>query len=185
MKLLYVGRWDERRNIIFLFDVFKLVLNKFSDAVLILVGSPRTGDYGEKCIEYAKTLGIYNHLYIIPNLEQQYIRAVYKKCDVFLLPTLYEIFGMVLLEAMYFGLPCITTKNGGSQMLIDNGNTGVVLPLDSRLWYGEIINIYENESYRKHIAQNSHDFITENYTWDKISEKFIHVYNQVVGGIAK
>lgn len=60
-------------------------------------------------------------------MEQKYLSGVYNLADFFLLPTEYEIFGMVLLEAMYYKTVVLTTDNGGSSTLIDNGRNGYIL----------------------------------------------------------
>ena len=60
-------------------------------------------------------------------MEQKYLSDVYNLADFFLLPTKYEIFGMVLLEAMYYKTVVLTTDNGGSSTLIDNGRNGYIL----------------------------------------------------------
>ena len=64
-------------------------------------------------------------------MEQKYLAGVYGLADIFLLPTEYEIFGMVLLEAMYYHSVVLTTLNGGSSTLIDNGKNGFVLTLNN------------------------------------------------------
>lgn len=68
-------------------------------------------------------------------MQQEELSNIYKISDIFLLPTEYEIFGMVLLEAMYFGLPVITTYNGGSSTIIENGKNGFICSkLDKAEW---------------------------------------------------
>lgn len=56
--------------------------------------------------------------------------TVYQSCDAFSLPTRYEIFGMVLLEAMYYGLPTFTTYNGGSSTLMNQENGIIINSID-------------------------------------------------------
>lgn len=65
-------------------------------------------------------------MYTMHRIEQRYLSRVYQACTAFLFPSTYEIFGMVLMEAMYFGLPVISCENGGSTMLIKNGINGFV-----------------------------------------------------------
>ena len=54
--------------------------------------------------------------------------AMFKRADIFVFPTEYECFPLVLLEAMQFGLPCISTLEGGIPNIIDDGYTGILIP---------------------------------------------------------
>ncbi len=171
INLLYIGRFEERRNIPFLYDVAKLLGERGVAYRLITVG---TGDeaYKEMCAAYAAEAGVEAQIIHIEKLEQKYLAALYRKCDVFLLPTHYEIFGMVLLEAMYYGLTCLTTANGGSDMLIRDRENGRVLPLSAELWCDAVIDSRGDTS----VGEAAHRTIAETYTWDALAEQFEAAY---------
>lgn len=85
---------------------------------------------------------------------------------------------MVLLEAMYFGLPTITTYNGGSATLMNKDNGFIIDKLDANLWSQTIIDLLKNEERYTAISQNASKIISEEYTWDALVEKFEEVYEQ-------
>lgn len=177
IKLLYIGRIEERRNIPFLFDILNELKNRNVNAKLVMIGN---GDeeYCKNCFDYAKKCCVFDSIYHIKKAEQKYLQYAYKSTDIFLLPTRYEIFGMVLLEAMYFGTPAITTKNGGSQMLIENGIDGYIIDVFNKsLWCDKIIEASQNSAK---ISQNAHKKITEKFTWDVLSDKFISTYEKKI-----
>lgn len=177
IKLLYIGKIEERRNIPFLFDILNELKNRNVNAKLVMIGN---GDeeYCKNCFDYAKKCGVFDSIYHIKKAEQKYLQYAYKNTDIFLLPTRYEIFGMVLLEAMYFGTPAITTKNGGSQMLIENGIDGQIInEFDTKKWCDKIIETSHNST---EISQNAHKKITEKFTWDVLSDKFISTYEKKI-----
>lgn len=177
IKLLYIGKIEERRNIPFLFDILNELKNRNVNAKLVMIGN---GDeeYCKNCFDYAKKCGVFDSIYHIKKAEQKYLQYAYKNADIFLLPTRYEIFGMVLLEAMYFGTPSITTKNGGSQMLIENGIDGYIIDVFNKsLWCDKIIEASQNSAK---ISQNAHKKITEKFTWDVLSDKFISTYEKKI-----
>ena len=176
-KLLYIGVLEERRNIPFLLEIFKKVSEKIPNAGLILIGKGKS-EYVSMCMKKIEELGIKDNVIYKESLEQKYMPAVYQACDAFLLPTRYEIFGMVLLEAMYYGLPVFTTYNGGSSMLM-NGNNGVVIEtLDINAWSEKIIQVLADKSKCSEIGENAHKTIAEGYTWDALADKFLEVYNK-------
>lgn len=174
--LLYIGKIEDRRNIIFLLDVLKSVCEKKSNVKLIMVGKGEKS-YIEKCFNYAKNIGIYDNIIYFESMKQDELPNLYKCCDLFLLPTQYEIFGMVLLESMYFGLPVITTINGGSSTLIKNNETGMICSSNNvKEWEDAIFNLLNDENLKDTISNNCIKQIIENYTWDKLANKFLNVY---------
>lgn len=65
---------------------------------------------------------------ILGKLRQEELPALYKASDLFLLASDYEIYGMVILEAMYFGTPVISTLTAGAEVLITSGEDGMIIP---------------------------------------------------------
>ena len=179
--LMYVGRIEPRRNIIFLLDAFKAVYEEDKNTNLLIVGR---GDkeYKEKCFEHAKEIGIEDAIIYEEYIDQKYLPLVYSYADVFLLPTIYEIFGMVMLEAMYFGAPVITTYNGGSGMLIDNNENGIIIDnFDVGEWKDSIISLLSDPEKKDRIVKNAKTKIENEFTWDALVDKFINVYEKRLG----
>lgn len=177
LKLLYIGRFEKRRNIHFILDVFSQVINKEMNATLYMIG---TGDkdYIEDCWKYAESKNIKNYIVYQEKMEQKYLAGVYGLADFFLLPTEYEIFGMVLLEAMYYHSVVLTTLNGGSSTLIDNGRNGYILK-DKKA--SEWANVVSGITSEKMIAvkEAAHNTIDGQYTWDKLADSFVESYKKL------
>lgn len=174
LKLLYIGRFENRRNIPFLFDTVKELTDRGINTKLVMIGNGNE-DYVSSSFDYAKSIGVYDNICHIKKMEQKYLQYAYKNTDAFLLPTRYEIFGMVLLEAMYFGTPAITTNNGGSQMLIENGIDGAIIDeFDAKKWADEIIKIKGNENVKRASCQK----IAQCFTWDKVADDILSIYKK-------
>ena len=168
---------EDRRNIHFLLEVFKQVAIEIPDCQLVLIGSGKK-EYVESCFDKMKELGIQDKVIYREQLEQKYMKAVYECSDAFLLPTRYEIFGMVILEAMYFGLPVFTTYNGGSSTLITEENGIVIKNFNKDEWTQKIVSVIDNCELANTISENAHRMIVENYTWDALADKFLSVYQK-------
>ena len=179
--LLYIGRLEERRNILFLLDVFHKVVEKNSDTRLILIGKGDK-DYTDACWEKADQLNLRDKIVYSPQLEQKYIREIYRCCDLFLLPTRYEIFGMVLLEAMYFGMPVLTTFNGGSSTLINDDVNGFVLDeMNVDRWADRICSLLEQPEHLEEVSRQASETVADNYTWDALAPRFLELYGKRLG----
>ena len=173
--ILYIGQLEERRNIEFIIKVYSKIYNNDKNTVLLIIGKGRE-EYVNKCKEIVRENNIVDNVIFHPKMNQEDLSIIYKNSSAFLLPTFYEIFGMVLLEAMYFGVPTITTYNGGSSMLIeDNKNGYIIKELDENKW-AEKVN-YILKTNNDEIINNAKHTI-EKFTWDNLVEKFIEVYNK-------
>lgn len=176
--LMYVGRIEPRRNILFLLDVFKAVNESDKDTRLLIVGKGEE-EYKKKCFEHAEKIGVEDSIIYEEYLDQKNLPLVYSYADVFLLPTIYEIFGMVLLEAMYFGAPVVTTYNGGSDMLIENNESGIIIDnFEVDKWKDAIIGLMNDKGLSEMISSKAREKIEKEFTWDSLSDKFIDVYKK-------
>ena len=176
-KLLYIGVLEERRNIPFLLETFKKVNKQIPDVGLILIGKGKA-EYVSMCMKKIEDLGIKGKVMYRESLEQKYMPAVYQACDAFMLPTRYEIFGMVLLEAMYYGLPVFTTYNGGSSTLMNKNNGVIIDNFDINEWSEKIIQVITDKNRCQEIGRTAHETIAEGYTWDALADKFLRVYEK-------
>lgn len=170
--LLYIGSISKRKNVKFLIQVFNKLKkdSKFKDVVLLLIGKSE-GNYLNDCLneisdEYRKSI------IIIEKIPNSQLKFIYQKADIFLLSSLQEIMGMVLLEAMYFGVPCVCSNTAGSTQLIENGVDGFILnnySVDE--WSNQIKQILNNPEFGKQIGELASKNIKQNYMWINIVNK--------------
>ena len=89
---------------------------------------------------------------------------------------------MVMLEAMYFGAPVVTTHNGGSDMLINNNENGIIVDkFDVVEWRDSIKCLLNDSVKRDKITKNAKIKIENEFTWDALVDKFINVYEKRLG----
>lgn len=126
-RFLFVGRLSKVKNLELLIHVF----NGLPAHNLTIIGG------GEEK-EYLASIANENIVFI-PPIENAKLQYEFNKHDVFILPSLSEAWGLVVEEALYFGLPVIVSKNCGSCELIENGVNGFVVPCDDREYIKETI----------------------------------------------
>lgn len=172
--LLYVGRLEKRRNILFLLELFK-VLSKKTKSTLVIIGNG-TEEYKASCKDFVSSNGLGDSILYQERMEQRFLPKIYKESDLFLLPTSYEIFGMVILEAMYFGTPVLTTLNGGSDILIKNGESGYIIPdLNLEKWEEKCIDVLQRDNSK--LSERAHNVVAENFVWDVLADKFLDCFD--------
>lgn len=178
--LLYIGKIEDRRNSLFMIDVFEELLRRGLDVKLKVIG---TGDkeYLNRFMDRTSQLRNDEKLIYLPRIEQSETPAEYVNADAFIFPSQYEIFGMVLLEAMYFGCPVISSFNGGSGTLITNDELGVLQSgFDASSWADAIEKLLKDPEKRAKISSNSKALIRNEYLWDAIADKFISLYEEAL-----
>ena len=139
--LLYVGIMEERRRPHFLVDVLKTLPEEY---VLVLVGKGPQWDDLKKRVDIEN---LQKRVLLLGKLGQDVLPSLYEQSDLFLLASEYEIYGMVLLESMYFGLPVISTYTAGSETLIESGKDSVIInEFDVDKWQNAILESCTDEN---------------------------------------
>ena len=184
--LLYVGSLIERKNYPFLLETYKKMLQRNPEIKLVLIGKSKVSGVekylGKKDSAYAakydkmltekEKAGIYH----LERLANPQLRYIYPLAKAFLLPSILEIFGMVLLEAMYFGAPVVSSRNGGSLTLMADGKCGqIVEEFDAEKWCDAISKYLDDPQYAKNVANAAMKKVKEEYTWDAITQKMLDI----------
>jgi glycosyltransferase involved in cell wall biosynthesis len=110
----------------------------------------RTGSFSsfpllEEMLKRSRNVEVVN---TVPDISE-----FYRECDVFVLPSVDDGFGMALLEAMANGCACITTTNtGASELLTDGQDALIVEPADEHQLADSILRLYESEELRQTLA---------------------------------
>lgn len=119
----FVGRLNVQKGIVYMMDAFKIIKGKIPDAQLLIAG---TGDLYEEIVKKSDEYGYSNSVYLLGFRED--IPDILNSIDVLLLPSLWEGFGLVLIEAMACGKPCVTTSVSSMPEIVEDGVSGFILP---------------------------------------------------------
>ena len=115
-------------------------------------------------------------IYHLDSMENSQLKFIYPLAKAFLLPSILEIFGMVLLEAMYLGAPIVSSENGGSVTLMSDGTCGqIVKEFDADKWAKAIMRYLDDEKYAKKVVAAGQEKIKTTYNWNTIVDRFLTV----------
>ena len=171
--MLYVGVFEPRRDVVFLLELLKELKQKEPQRSvgLVLVGK---GSDGIKIDAAIKKMGLMDHVLsfeAIPNNEMSFI---YKGCDLFLLPSKYEIYGMVVLEALFNGMPVLSSKVAGPADVLKYDFLGTTLKMNKIDWFTYICKSLDSEFLQnsKYMKQRT-EYIMKNFSWDNLADIYM------------
>jgi len=152
----HVGRFVEQKNHEFLLEIFKKVLNKKPNAVLILIG---VGELEARIKLRAKELGILTHIKFLgeKNNVNEYMQAM----DVFLLPSLYEGLPVVGIEAQATGLHGVFSSTISQEVDITGNIKFLDLSENPEVWAEEVIrsSMAKRKSEKEQVKKSGYDIV--------------------------
>jgi glycosyltransferase involved in cell wall biosynthesis len=169
--ILCVSRMQPKKGINFLIEAFCNISNKLEDVSLLLVGD---GPERQKLEKYCIEKGISGKVKFIGYIQPLDIPRYYALSDLFVFPTLYDKFGLVVIEAISSGLPVICSEHAGSAIdLIKDGENGYIIdPKDINKMSSLISEIMINESLLQKLKSTALESAS-NFTVEKSAENFL------------
>lgn len=176
-SILFVGTLDQNKNVEFLLKVFDKISNNNPDISCIIIGNGDVNYYNE-CLNLIST-NAKNKIKWYKTVNNQEMKNIYPLAEALVLPSKNEIFGMVMLEAMYFGCPVVSSYNGGSSTLIKDNSYGIVhKDFNVDLWADSIEKLIKDNQYRGDIIKNAYENISNNYTWENKAKEIIKIIEE-------
>lgn len=179
-KILSVGRIIERKGFAYLINAMPLILEKFPDAELTIVGG---GPLRKKLIDLSKSLKIDDHVNLPGKITQETLENLFTECNVFVLPSIVdskgdtEGLGVVLIEAMTYGKPVIGTDLGGITDIIIHNKTGLLVPQhDAAALASAVSTIFSDRNDAQKLARQGYTHAHSNFSWPSVISKFNEVY---------
>ncbi len=174
-NLIYVGVYDDNKNVIRLVEAVLCLSEKYPDIRLTLVGG--RGELKERIMSLAnknpQTL-----CYMGQVNDKTELKDIYLDNSIFAMPSIHETFGLVYIEAMTQGLACVYTKGQGiDQMFPEEIGIGVN-PLSVPDIVKAIDKIFQN---RSHFNANGVDFTQ--FRWINIAKVYYHFYDSIIKGV--
>jgi len=168
--ILYVGNAYPHKNLLTLITAFIKVNEKFKNLKLLIVG---VNDYFFEKIK--KTINFQKNIIFINNPSDKELIAIYKNASILIMPSLYEGFGLPLIEAMYLGIPTIASNIEIFHEICGKA-TEFFDPNNPNSLKEKIELILENPEKRNVLIKNGL-IQAEKYQWKKTAEKILKIYN--------
>lgn len=174
--ILYVGSGFKRKGVSYLIEAAARLGNNTINKnriKLLIVGKDKLLPYKRLA---AKT-GIDKNIIFVDYASET--EKYYAASDIFALPTFFDPFANVTLEAMASGLPVITTKKNGASEIIEDGKDGFIInsPIEIDA-LTEKIKALLNPEMRRNMANMAREK-SKRFTWDRMTEETLKVYDEI------
>jgi glycosyltransferase involved in cell wall biosynthesis len=188
--ILFVGRLAPQKGLSFLLNVFAVLLKDLAEnkkektKLLIVGGSSKRNRTQKKEEEQLKTiqklienLDLQNHVKLAGRVPNNDLPWYYSAADVCVVPSRYEPFGIVPLEAMACGVPVIASRVGGLQYTVQNLKTGFLARTNDMIDFAYKIRlIIMNSNLKNEFGKNGIERIAQEFSWETIGNKILKFY---------
>jgi D-inositol-3-phosphate glycosyltransferase len=184
--LLFVGRLQPLKGIDILLRAAQVVRQQYASLQVIVVGGgvDTQDDHEEQERQRLQTLGrelgLADQVRFVKAQSQDILVQYYTAADVFVMPSHYESFGMVVLEAMACGTPVVASNVGGLTSTVVHGSTGFLVPEGD--WYAfakAILRLVDSPALREACGQAGVQR-AQDFTWSRIVTRTIQLYRRLL-----
>jgi len=185
--VLFVGRIEPLKGVDTLIEAMScLQLKEKKPVHLAIIGGDPAASPEEMTVEMARlqtmcdALGVDQSVVFLGKRDQDKLPYYYSAAEVVVMPSHYESFGMVALEAMACGTPVIASEVGGLAYLVRDGETGFTIPAEEPETLCEKLSWLLNDSeLHQTMSQRAVEY-AQDYAWEKIAKQIVEVYDGLV-----
>ena len=175
-NIISIGRLSHEKGYLDLIDVFKLVSDKCSDVKLNIIGD---GSEKTKIIEKIKKYNLEENVILHGFKDAEYIEKVFLESSIYVMTSFTESFGLVILEASSYGIPCVAfdSAKGVKEIIKNNWDGYLVENRDKEKMAKRIINLINDKNRRLIMGDNAYKK-SNNYLASNIKEKWIKLFEE-------
>lgn len=172
--ILYVGTLQPRKNLVRLIEAFSKIKENNTD--LVIVG--KKGWQYEEILQAPEMYGVSEKVHFLENVTNEDLPGFYEHAVCFVLPSLYEGFGLPVLEAMKYGCP-VVTSNISSLPEAGGDAAEYFNPEDVAEITKVLEKVISDKQLRERMIKKGQAHI-QNFSWEKSAEKVLKVFEEVV-----
>ena len=177
--ILFVGALGVTKGVRYLLESMPIILRERGDTRLVIVGS---GWLSDTFREQVRRMGLNRVVSFLGKMSHFELPRIYNESDVVVLPSLYEPFGKVLIEAMSCKRPVIATRVDGIPEVVLDGKTGLLVqPRDPEAVANAVLSLLSDDSLRHKMGSRGRRRVQRLFTWEKSARELLNIYNRVSG----
>ncbi len=176
--ILYVGRLDPEKGVEVLLRAFADLLGRRSSLRLVVAGQ---GQRRQALADLVEELSLEEHVTFLGYVAHPALAALYQSAAVVTVPSLYEPFGLVALEAMVCCRPLASSDAGGLAEIVEDGKTGLRVPAgDVGALAQALESLLDGSDFAGRLAEAGRNYVIANYSWDRVAEQTRRTYQRAL-----
>jgi glycosyltransferase involved in cell wall biosynthesis len=176
--VLFVGRLIPRKGVGYLIEAAKQVIKERKDTMFVLVGN---GPMRLQLVSNIEAAGLKRNFVFLGDVSEEDLPQIYRCADVFVLPSIQEGQGIVLLEAQASGKPVVAFNVSGIAEAVKNKETGLLFkPGSSDELAQGILKILSDNSLQEKMGKKGREFVLRELSWDISARKLLSVYREAI-----
>jgi glycosyltransferase involved in cell wall biosynthesis len=174
--ILSVGTIEPRKNLIVLLEALHVLQQHDPELQLVIAG--KRGWHSEPFFERLETLGLTDQVRLLGFVPDEELPTLYSLAEVFAFPSIYEGFGLPVLEAMACGAP-VVCSNTSSLPEVARDAALLIAPEDGRGWIAALQQVLDNASLRTDLQQRGLRQAAR-FTWTQTAQQTLALYREVM-----
>jgi D-inositol-3-phosphate glycosyltransferase len=179
--VLSVGRIEPLKGLDTLIGAFAMLDAPADSRLLVVGGTPGRDREIDRLRSISERLGVQDNVSFVGAVDQAELPTYFSAADVFVLPSHYESFGLVALEAMACGLPVVASRVGGPRAIIKDGRTGYLIPWHCPEPFAQRIDILlANPALRESMGRAAMAS-AQTMGWSRVAGRMTELYDSLIG----
>ncbi|MBS1989154.1 MAG: glycosyltransferase family 4 protein [Cyanobacteria bacterium SZAS LIN-3] len=184
LRVVFVGRLEERKGITYLVEAIPRVTSQFKNVEFVIIGDDTATAHGGTSVlaqlkDSLKRSGSEGYVTFIDRIALADLPKYYRSADISIVPSVYDNSPYTALEAMSCGRPVIGTSGGGTKEYVAHGESGLIIePRDSEAIASALLSLLTNEGERLRLSQGARKRAVECFDRKAIAAQTVALYEQ-------
>lgn len=179
-----LSRVDTNKGYDLLLNAFARVCKEHDDVYLVTGGGsahpePREKEVLDMMERIMQEKGITDKIVFVGHVNEQLMVPFYQNAQFFVMPSIFEPFGMTCQESMSCGVPVIASRFGGIRTVLTDRHDGLLIdPQDEEEFAGAMIRLLEDADFRDELGARACKLVREHYSWEVMADRHLEFYEK-------
>jgi len=183
--VLYVGHFGLRKGVIHLIKAMQGVVHEVPDSALVCIGGVppwmRDLPFWDYLRQEIRRDNLEDRVFLVDRIPNEKLPEYYSSASVFVLPSYYEAFPKVLIEAMACETPVVTSRMGGTVDSVRDGENGYFVQYGRPEQIAEaIVRILKDERLGRRMGEKGRELVLREFTWEKVATRMDSIYAELL-----
>lgn len=181
-----LSRVDSNKGYDLMLNAFARICEKIDDVYLVTGGGssnpqPREKEVLDMMSRIMEEKGITDKIIFVGHVEEHLMVPYYQNAQFFVMPSIFEPFGMTTQEAMSSGIPVIASRFGGINTVLTHEKNGLLIdPANEEEFAGAMFRLLEDTPFRNELGRAACKLVRQNFSWEAMADRHLKFYTKYI-----